>query len=133
MEIDQGTAQNDKRSFSCKKSRGMTFASCDDGRSATALPSCLDRGCSVSYTGRGGTNHMARIEIGEYLASDSRICGGRLILKGGRILVADVLGLVQAGYTPEAIAQQYRGIIRQEAVREAVSLTRQGRRSAFGW
>ncbi len=76
---------------------------------------------------------MARIETGEYLASDSCICGGRLILNGRRILVADVLELVQAGYTPEAIAQQCRVIIRPEAVREAVSLTRQGCLSALGW
>jgi uncharacterized protein (DUF433 family) len=69
---------------------------------------------------------MARIEIGKYLAADSRICGGRLILKGSRILVADVLELTQDGYSPDDIAQQYRGLIRPAAVREAVSLTRQG-------
>jgi uncharacterized protein (DUF433 family) len=69
---------------------------------------------------------MARIEIGKYLAADSRICGGRLILKGSRILVADVLELVHSGYSPSAIAEQYRGLIRPAAVREAVSLTRQG-------
>lgn len=34
---------------------------------------------------------MARIEIGKYLASDSRVCGGRLIFKGSRIKVADAL------------------------------------------
>jgi len=69
---------------------------------------------------------MARIEIGEHLAADTRICGGRLIFKGSRILVSDVLELAEAGYTPEAIAQQYRGIIGSDAVREAVDFTRQG-------
>jgi uncharacterized protein (DUF433 family) len=69
---------------------------------------------------------MARIEIGKYLASDSRICGGRLILKGSRILVADVLDLVANGYSPSAVAEQYRGLIRPAAVREAVSLTQRG-------
>jgi uncharacterized protein (DUF433 family) len=69
---------------------------------------------------------MARIEIGKYLAADSRICGGRLVLKGSRILVADVLELTQDGHTPDAIAQQYRSLIRPAAVREAVALTRQG-------
>lgn len=68
---------------------------------------------------------MARIEIGKRLAADTRICGGRLIFKGSRIFVSDALELAHAGYTPQAIAQQYRGIITPEAVREASSLTRQ--------
>ena len=69
---------------------------------------------------------MARIEIGKHLAADTRVCGGRLIFRGSRILVSDVLGLTQAGYTPAAIAQQYRGVISSGAVREALSLTRRG-------
>ncbi len=69
---------------------------------------------------------MARIEIGKHLVTDTRVCGGRLIFKGSRILVSDVLELTQAGYTPEAVAKQYRGIISSQAVREAVSLTRRG-------
>lgn len=69
---------------------------------------------------------MARIEIGKHLAADTRICGGRLVLKGSRVLVSDVLELTHAGYGPEAIARQYRGIISPGAVREAVSLTRRG-------
>ncbi len=52
--------------------------------------------------------------------------GGRLIIRGSRTLVSDVIEFTQAGYTPEAVAQQYRGIISPEAVREAVSLTRRG-------
>jgi len=36
---------------------------------------------------------MARIEIGKHLAADSRVCGGRLIFKGTRILVSDALEL----------------------------------------
>jgi uncharacterized protein (DUF433 family) len=62
---------------------------------------------------------MARIEIGKYLAADTRVCGGRLILRGSRILVSDVLELTQAGYSPTAISRQYRGIISPDAVREA--------------
>jgi uncharacterized protein (DUF433 family) len=69
---------------------------------------------------------VARIEIGKHLAADTRVCGGRLIIRGSRILVSDLLDLTQAGYTPEAVAQQYGGIISPEAVREAVSLTRRG-------
>jgi uncharacterized protein (DUF433 family) len=69
---------------------------------------------------------MARIEIGRHLAADTRVCGGRLIFKGTRILVSDALELTEAGYTPKAIARQYRGIITAKGVREALSLTRRG-------
>ena len=69
---------------------------------------------------------MARIEIGKFLAADTRVCGGRLILRGTRILVADALELVAAGYTPEKIADQYCGILAAEAVKEALTLTGRG-------
>ena len=67
---------------------------------------------------------MARIEIGRHLAADTRVCSGRLIFKGTRVLVSDALELTEAGYTPEAIARQYRGIITPKGVREALALTR---------
>jgi uncharacterized protein (DUF433 family) len=67
---------------------------------------------------------MARIEIGKYLAADTRVCGGRLIFKGTRILVSDALELRAAGYAPEAIANQYPGILTRQAVKEALTLTR---------
>jgi uncharacterized protein (DUF433 family) len=69
---------------------------------------------------------MARVEIGRYLATDSRVCGGRLIFKGTRILVSDTLELSAAGYLPERIAGQYRGVLKVEAVQEALNLTRRG-------
>jgi uncharacterized protein (DUF433 family) len=69
---------------------------------------------------------MARIEIGKHLAADTRVCGGRLIFRGTRLAVSDALELVAAGYSAEAISNQYRGIITPAAVAEAVSLTRRG-------
>lgn len=69
---------------------------------------------------------MARIEIGKYLAADSRVCAGRLIFKGTRILVSDALELTKAGYTPHAIARQYRGSLTAEGIKEALNLTRRG-------
>ena len=69
---------------------------------------------------------MARIEIGNHLAADTRVCGGRLIFKGTRILVSDALELTEAGYSPQSIARQYRRIIKPEAVEEALALTNQG-------
>ncbi len=69
---------------------------------------------------------MARIEIGKYLAVDTRICSGRLILRGTRIMVADVLSLSERGYSPEEIADQYHGIITPDAVKEALMWIRRG-------
>ena len=69
---------------------------------------------------------MARLEIGKHLAADSRVCGGRLIFRGTRVLVADALELLAAGYTPEGLVGQYPGVLTAEAVREAVTLTRRG-------
>jgi uncharacterized protein (DUF433 family) len=69
---------------------------------------------------------MSRIEIGKHLAADTRVCSGRLIFKGTRILISDALELTKAGYTPEAIARQYRSIITARGVREALAFTRRG-------
>ncbi len=69
---------------------------------------------------------MARTEIGKYLAIDTRVCGGRLIFKGSRIMVSDAIELSQVGYTPEQIAAQYNNIITPEAVEEALRFVRQG-------
>jgi uncharacterized protein (DUF433 family) len=69
---------------------------------------------------------MARTEIGKYLAVDTRVCGGRLIFRGTRIMVADAVELADDGYSAEEIAAQYPGIITPEAVNEALKLVRQG-------
>ena len=69
---------------------------------------------------------MARIEIGKYLVTDSRVYGGRLIFKGTRIAVSDVLQLAAEGHSPALIVKEYRNILRIAAVREALSLTRRG-------
>jgi uncharacterized protein (DUF433 family) len=69
---------------------------------------------------------MARIEIGQHLATDTRVCGGRLIFKGTRILVSDVLELLQQGFTPEQISQDYKGFVSVEAVHEAETFSSKG-------
>jgi uncharacterized protein (DUF433 family) len=69
---------------------------------------------------------MARVEIGKHLATDTRICAGRLVFRGTRILVSDALELLEAGYSPERVAREYRGLVKLAAVREAQSLTRSG-------
>ena len=69
---------------------------------------------------------MARLEIGKYLVVDTRVCGGRLIFKGTRIMVADAVELSEDGYSAGAIAEQFRGAITTEAVTEALMLVRKG-------
>jgi uncharacterized protein (DUF433 family) len=69
---------------------------------------------------------VARVEIGKYLAVDTRVCGRRLIFKGIRIMVPDAVELSEGGYSAEAIADQYHGIITTAEVKEALSLVRRG-------
>jgi uncharacterized protein (DUF433 family) len=69
---------------------------------------------------------MARIEIGKYLAADTRVCAGRLIFRGTRILVSDAMELLDSGYSPEAVSEQYNGLVKPQAVREAASFIRRG-------
>lgn len=47
---------------------------------------------------------MARVEIGRYLVTDGRVCRGRLVFKGTRVLVSDALELLKAGFDPEKIS-----------------------------
>ena len=67
---------------------------------------------------------MARVEIGQYLVTDTRVCRGRLIFKGTRVLGSDVLELLEAGFDPEQISQEYSRLVTPEAVREAVVLSK---------
>ena len=69
---------------------------------------------------------MTRIEIGHHLVADTRVCGGRMIFKGTRVLVADALELLKTGLTPEQVAEEYRGLVTPKAVREALVLSRKG-------
>ena len=69
---------------------------------------------------------MARVEIGQYLAIDTRVCRGRLIFKGTRVLVSDALELLEAGFNPEQISREYKGVVTPGAVREALALSSKG-------
>jgi uncharacterized protein (DUF433 family) len=62
-----------------------------------------------------------RKEYGEYIVSDSKICGGDLTFKGTRVLVKDVLYYVAQGKDWDWIVGGYHGISR-DAIAEAVSL-----------
>ncbi len=65
-----------------------------------------------------------RIELGQYIVSDPKICGGDLTFKGTRILVRDVLYFVAKGMDWDKISAEYDGRLSHEAIAEAVELAR---------
>ena len=68
---------------------------------------------------------MDRKFIGRYIISDPQICHGKPTFRGTRILVADVLEQVASGLAWETIISEWRGKIKNEAISEAISLSKQ--------
>jgi uncharacterized protein (DUF433 family) len=60
--------------------------------------------------------------VGRYVITDPRICHGQPTFRGTRILVADVLEQVASGMAWQAIVEEWRGSIGEEAIAEAVRL-----------
>jgi uncharacterized protein (DUF433 family) len=56
---------------------------------------------------------------------DPAICHGQPTFRGTRILVADILEQVASGLAWEAIVDEWRGAVSQEAIAEAVRLARE--------
>lgn len=65
-----------------------------------------------------------RRELGEYIVSDPKICGGDLTFKGTRILVKDVLYYVAKGKDWDWISEAYDGRLPHAAIAEAIELAR---------
>ena len=63
-----------------------------------------------------------RKDYGEYIVSDSKICGGDLTFKGTRLLVKDVLYYVAQGKDWDWISKAYDERLSHEAIAEAISL-----------
>jgi uncharacterized protein (DUF433 family) len=63
--------------------------------------------------------------VGRYIVTDPEICHGKPTFRGTRILVADVLEQVADGLAWETIIEEWRGSIGNEAIAEAVRLSRQ--------
>jgi uncharacterized protein (DUF433 family) len=66
-----------------------------------------------------------RQTVGRYIVVDKRICHGQATFRGTRIMVADVLEQVANGMVWEAIVEEWRGKVSQEAIAEAVRLARE--------
>jgi uncharacterized protein (DUF433 family) len=63
--------------------------------------------------------------IGRFIVADPEICHGQPTFRGTRILVADILDQVAAGFAWETIVDEWRGDVRSEAISEAVLLASQ--------
>ena len=63
--------------------------------------------------------------FGRFIVSDPKICHGKPTFRNTRILVADVLEQVADGLAWETIIEEWRGAISEEAIAEAVMLSRQ--------
>ncbi len=61
-----------------------------------------------------------RIEINEYIVADNEICHGKPIFKGTRIMVWQVLDLLQAGINIEEIRRDYYPQLTKEAILSAI-------------
>ena len=63
-----------------------------------------------------------RVELGQYIVADPKLCGGEPTFKGTRILVKDVLYFVAQGLDWDSISNEYHGLVSREAIAEAVGL-----------
>jgi uncharacterized protein (DUF433 family) len=52
--------------------------------------------------------------MNERILTDSGICGGKPVVRGTRIMVRNILGLVAGGYTVERILQTYPELTRDD-------------------
>lgn len=66
-----------------------------------------------------------RVELGQYIVADPKICHGGVTFKGTRIFVADVLADVERGLSWDFIIERWGGgRLRKEAITEALQLAR---------
>ena len=63
-----------------------------------------------------------RREYGKYIVADPMICHGKLIFRGTRVFVTDVLEQVAAGEDWDEIIRAWRGSVSRQAIAEAVRL-----------
>ncbi len=61
-----------------------------------------------------------RIEINEYIVADKNICHGKPTFKGTRIMVWQVLDLLQTGLTIDEIIKDYFPQLTKEAILSAI-------------
>lgn len=60
--------------------------------------------------------------IGRHIVADPRVCHGKPVFRGTRVLVSDVLEQVATGMAWETIIEEWHESITKEAIKEAVQL-----------
>jgi len=45
--------------------------------------------------------------MNERIAVDAQVCGGKPVVRGTRIMVKNILGMIAGGYTMERVVQAY--------------------------
>ena len=63
--------------------------------------------------------------MGRHIVSDPKICHGKPVFRGSRVLVSDVLEQVASGMAWETIVEEWNDSITKEAIGEAVELASQ--------
>ena len=66
-----------------------------------------------------------RIEINKYIVADSEICGGTPTFKGTRIMVWQVLELLEAGSPVEEILNSFLVPLKKEHIKAALQFATQ--------
>jgi uncharacterized protein (DUF433 family) len=79
------------------------------------------RGLGGGLMKESGKTHL----MGRHIVADSRICHGKPVFRGTRILVLDVLEQVASGLAWETILEEWDNGIPEEAIEEAVRLASQ--------
>ncbi len=67
---------------------------------------------------------MAR-SLGRHIVTDSRVCHGKPVFRGTRVLVDDVLDQVASGMSWDVIIEEWHHSISREGIAEAVRLARE--------
>jgi uncharacterized protein (DUF433 family) len=80
----------------------------------------------VNKNGRQSGSKAApeRVELGQYIVADPKICHGKPTFKGTRIMVWQILDELAHGMTPEEIVKAWGGKVPRAAIGESVQLAR---------
>ncbi|MBI2130822.1 DUF433 domain-containing protein [Candidatus Woesearchaeota archaeon] len=68
-----------------------------------------------------------RVEINKYIVADSKICHGQLTFNGTRVMVWQILEMVEGGMSSDEIIKDYPSLTKEHikaALRYAADLTR---------
>ena len=73
-----------------------------------------------------------RIELGKFIVADPKICHGKLTYKGTRIMVWQVLAMLERGESWEYIRKAWDGRVSDAAIAETIHLAGKSLLDAHG-